>query len=109
MREPIAIQSFIPLRIGGSHATVIHLYLQMTILFGSHGMTDFVHLLIIFVTRIFRYATSPGELPAGWAFYTFWQYSGNTSPNPGDADLFIPTIVDYFTDIRLKIPLNVSI
>ena len=80
----------------------------MTILFVSHGKTDFVHLIIL-LTRIFRYATSPGEFPAGWAFYTFWQYSGNAAPNPGDADLFIPIIVDNFTAIRLKIPLNVSI
>ena len=42
-REPIAIQSFTPLRIGGSHAPAIHLYLQITVLSGSHGKTDFVH------------------------------------------------------------------
>ena len=37
---------------------------------------------------ILRYAASPGAVPAGWPFYTFWQYSDNASPNPGDADLF---------------------
>lgn len=34
-----------------------------------------------------RYAASPGALPSGWAFYTFWQYApGGTFP--GDQDIF---------------------
>ncbi|KAL1914919.1 uncharacterized protein VTP21DRAFT_7835 [Calcarisporiella thermophila] len=35
-----------------------------------------------------RYASAPGQLPAGWSFYSFWQYSDNASPNPGDADVW---------------------
>jgi GH25 family lysozyme M1 (1,4-beta-N-acetylmuramidase) len=39
-----------------------------------------------------RYASSPGALPAGWTFYTFWQYtsSGSVSGISGavDRDLF---------------------
>ena len=34
-----------------------------------------------------RYASSPGELPAGWGFYTFWQYT-STGPTVGDHDYF---------------------
>lgn len=38
---------------------------------------------------IARYASTVGELPAGWSFYTFWQYSGtNNNPWPGDQDVF---------------------
>ena len=33
---------------------------------------------------IARYNTSPGTLPAGWAYYTFWQYSDS----PIDQDYF---------------------
>jgi GH25 family lysozyme M1 (1,4-beta-N-acetylmuramidase) len=33
---------------------------------------------------IARYSTSPGTLPAGWAYYTFWQYSST----PIDKDRF---------------------
>jgi len=36
---------------------------------------------------IARYASSAGTLPAGWSFYTFWQYA-DSGANPGDADLF---------------------
>ncbi|KAG7086834.1 hypothetical protein E1B28_002755 [Marasmius oreades] len=35
----------------------------------------------------FTTATSPGELPAGWPTFTFWQFS-ETGPNPGDQDNF---------------------
>ncbi|KAJ6441456.1 N,O-diacetyl muramidase [Purpureocillium lavendulum] len=34
-----------------------------------------------------RYASSVGTLPAGWGFYTFWQYS-DAAPWGGDADTF---------------------
>lgn len=34
-----------------------------------------------------RYASSPGTLPAGWTFYTFWQYT-SSGPTVGDHDLF---------------------
>lgn len=34
-----------------------------------------------------RYAASPGALPAGWSFYTFWQYAPNGT-FPGDQDIF---------------------
>lgn len=34
-----------------------------------------------------RYASSPGPLPAGWKYYTFWQYDDKSS-NPGDPDVF---------------------
>ncbi|KAF9287124.1 hypothetical protein BGZ68_002227 [Mortierella alpina] len=37
---------------------------------------------------IARYATAPGALPAGWSFYSFWQYTDNASPNPGDGDVW---------------------
>lgn len=33
---------------------------------------------------IARYNTTPGTLPAGWSYYTFWQYSDN----PVDQDYF---------------------
>ena len=33
---------------------------------------------------IARYSTSPGTLPAGWAYYTFWQYTDS----PLDQDYF---------------------
>ncbi|WSA47551.1 lysozyme [Streptomyces sp. NBC_01803] len=36
---------------------------------------------------IARYASSPGTLPAGWGYYTFWQYT-STGPTVGDHDLF---------------------
>jgi GH25 family lysozyme M1 (1,4-beta-N-acetylmuramidase) len=34
-----------------------------------------------------RYASEPGTLPAGWKYYTLWQYS-NKGSNPGDQDVF---------------------
>jgi GH25 family lysozyme M1 (1,4-beta-N-acetylmuramidase) len=34
-----------------------------------------------------RYAGSPGALPAGWSFYTFWQYA-TSGTFPGDQDVF---------------------
>ncbi len=34
-----------------------------------------------------RYATSPGPLPSGWSFYTFWQYAAHGT-FPGDQDIF---------------------
>lgn len=34
-----------------------------------------------------RYASAVGELPAGWGFYTFWQFS-DKAPWGGDADTF---------------------
>jgi GH25 family lysozyme M1 (1,4-beta-N-acetylmuramidase) len=36
---------------------------------------------------IASYGGSPGTLPAGWAFCTFWQYATAGSV-PGDQDLF---------------------
>ncbi len=36
---------------------------------------------------IARYASSPGTLPNGWGFYTFWQYSPS-GRLPGDQDVF---------------------
>jgi GH25 family lysozyme M1 (1,4-beta-N-acetylmuramidase) len=34
-----------------------------------------------------RYASSVGTLPAGWPFYTFWQYA-DSGTFPGDQDVF---------------------
>ena len=34
-----------------------------------------------------RWADSPGALPAGWPYHTFWQYA-DKGPNPGDQDSF---------------------
>jgi GH25 family lysozyme M1 (1,4-beta-N-acetylmuramidase) len=36
---------------------------------------------------IARYAASPGTLPNGWGFYTFWQYAAG-GRLPGDQDVF---------------------
>lgn len=36
---------------------------------------------------IARYSSSPGELPNGWGFYTFWQYT-STGPTVGDHNVF---------------------
>jgi GH25 family lysozyme M1 (1,4-beta-N-acetylmuramidase) len=36
---------------------------------------------------IARYTSTPGLLPAGWGFYTFWQYS-DSGIFPGDQDTF---------------------
>ncbi|MEU3189211.1 lysozyme [Streptomyces sp. NPDC006992] len=36
---------------------------------------------------IARYASAPGTLPAGWGFYTFWQYT-SSGPTVGDHDYF---------------------
>lgn len=36
---------------------------------------------------IARYASSPGTLPNGWSFHTFWQYT-STGPTVGDHNLF---------------------
>jgi GH25 family lysozyme M1 (1,4-beta-N-acetylmuramidase) len=36
---------------------------------------------------IARYSDSPGTLPAGWATYTFWQYT-STGPTVGDHNVF---------------------
>lgn len=36
---------------------------------------------------IARYASTPGPLPAGWPFHTFWQHADSGS-FPGDQDLF---------------------
>ncbi|MQY13680.1 Lysozyme M1 [Streptomyces sp. RB5] len=36
---------------------------------------------------IARYASSPGTLPAGWPFYTMWQYT-STGPTVGDHNKF---------------------
>ncbi|KAF9269708.1 glycoside hydrolase family 25 protein [Marasmius fiardii PR-910] len=35
-----------------------------------------------------RYASSIGEVPAGWSYATFWQYADSGSNGPGDQDLF---------------------
>jgi GH25 family lysozyme M1 (1,4-beta-N-acetylmuramidase) len=34
-----------------------------------------------------RYAAAPGQLPAGWSFYTFWQYAPG-GPSIADLDVF---------------------
>jgi GH25 family lysozyme M1 (1,4-beta-N-acetylmuramidase) len=46
-----------------------------------------------------RYASSPGALPAGWSFYTFWQYtsSGSVSGIPGAVDR------DYFNGTQARL------
>ncbi len=36
---------------------------------------------------IARYAADPGALPAGWGFYTFWQFA-DSGTFPGDQDVF---------------------
>ncbi|MEV6105225.1 lysozyme [Streptomyces sp. NPDC051940] len=36
---------------------------------------------------IAKYSTSPGTLPAGWSFYTMWQYT-STGPTVGDHNKF---------------------
>jgi GH25 family lysozyme M1 (1,4-beta-N-acetylmuramidase) len=36
---------------------------------------------------IARYAADPGTLPAGWAYYTMWQYT-SSGPTVGDHDKF---------------------
>ncbi len=36
---------------------------------------------------IARYDTTPGTLPAGWSFYTMWQYT-SSGPTVGDHDKF---------------------
>lgn len=36
---------------------------------------------------IARYASSPGTLPNGWGFHTFWQYT-STGPTVGDHNVF---------------------
>ncbi|WP_247746536.1 lysozyme [Streptomyces oryzae] len=36
---------------------------------------------------IARYASSPGTLPAGWGFWTFWQYT-SSGPTVGDHNYF---------------------
>ncbi|KAF8142010.1 glycoside hydrolase family 25 protein [Boletus edulis] len=36
---------------------------------------------------IAHYASTAGTLPAGWEYYSFWQYA-DKGPNPGDADLW---------------------
>ncbi|HEY1573339.1 MAG TPA: GH25 family lysozyme [Pseudonocardiaceae bacterium] len=38
-----------------------------------------------------RYNTNPGALPAGWSFYTVWQYD-DAGTLPGDQDVFSGTI-----------------
>ncbi|PGH23473.1 hypothetical protein AJ80_02427 [Polytolypa hystricis UAMH7299] len=35
-----------------------------------------------------RYASSVGEIPNGWSFHSFWQYTDNASPNPGDGNIW---------------------
>jgi GH25 family lysozyme M1 (1,4-beta-N-acetylmuramidase) len=36
---------------------------------------------------IARYSSTPGTLPAGWGYYTFWQYA-DSGTFPGDQDRF---------------------
>ncbi|KAG0345838.1 hypothetical protein BG004_002967 [Podila humilis] len=33
-----------------------------------------------------RYASAVGELPNGWQYHSFWQYTDNAAPNPGDGN-----------------------
>ncbi|MFI6472422.1 lysozyme [Streptomyces sp. NPDC050516] len=35
-----------------------------------------------------RYADTPGALPAGWSYWTFWQYQNGSGSLPGDQNLF---------------------
>lgn len=35
-----------------------------------------------------RYSSSPGELPAGWSYWTIWQYDNGSGSLPGDQNLF---------------------
>ncbi|GAA1368294.1 lysozyme [Streptomyces beijiangensis] len=35
-----------------------------------------------------RYNTTPGELPAGWSYWTIWQYDNGSGSLPGDQNLF---------------------
>ncbi|MFF2849180.1 lysozyme [Streptomyces sp. NPDC058001] len=35
-----------------------------------------------------RYSSSPGTLPAGWGYWTFWQYDNGRGSLPGDQNLF---------------------
>jgi GH25 family lysozyme M1 (1,4-beta-N-acetylmuramidase) len=35
-----------------------------------------------------RYSTTPGELPAGWSYWTIWQYDNGGGALPGDQNLF---------------------
>ncbi|MGW2482636.1 lysozyme [Streptomyces sp. NPDC001571] len=35
-----------------------------------------------------RYATTPGALPAGWSYWTLWQYANGSGTLPGDQNLF---------------------
>ncbi|MEV5084844.1 lysozyme, partial [Streptomyces sp. NPDC056159] len=37
--------------------------------------------------RIARYASTAGTLPAGWGYYTMWQYT-SSGPTVGDHDRF---------------------
>lgn len=63
--------------------------LEITILFGLHGKTINVEFsLRNYHEFFFRYSSSPGPMPAGWGFETFWQYTDNAAPNPGDGDIF---------------------
>jgi hypothetical protein len=34
-----------------------------------------------------RYSSSPGTLPGGWGFWTFWQFA-DSGRFPGDQDYF---------------------
>lgn len=36
---------------------------------------------------IASYAKTPGTLPSGWPYYTFWQYA-NHGPVPGDQNYY---------------------
>ncbi|MFI0979021.1 lysozyme [Streptomyces sp. NPDC021093] len=35
-----------------------------------------------------RYNSSPGALPAGWSYWTFWQFNNGRGALPGDQNLF---------------------
>lgn len=35
-----------------------------------------------------RYSSSPGALPAGWSYWTFWQFNNARGSLPGDQNLF---------------------
>jgi GH25 family lysozyme M1 (1,4-beta-N-acetylmuramidase) len=52
---------------------------QCTGNYGGFGSTD--------PLWIARYNTTPGTLPAGWSYYTFWQYT-STGPIVGDHNKF---------------------
>lgn len=59
--------------------TTTNWWTQCTGNYGGFGAND-----PLFIAR---YSSSAGTLPAGWGFYTFWQYA-DSGTFPGDQDVF---------------------